>query len=117
MIFDFASYPGHFLPSPCLGKYITRDVCGISEVFDCAKIGTTPRNPQWANSIKCIINNLFNAEWEEDIKSKSSLIDYCRIKSSPGLELYLLDDIDFLGASIKFKLRSNTLPLEMKVSK
>ena len=33
------------------------------------------------------------------------------------MENYLLDKTDFYGASLKFKIRSNTLPLENKLSK
>ena len=33
------------------------------------------------------------------------------------METYLLDKTDFYGASLKFKIRSNTLPLEKKLSK
>ena len=39
------------------------------------------------------------------------------IKESPCLETYLLDKTDFHAAALKFKLRSNTLPLERKLSK
>ena len=91
--------------------------CDLTNVIDCAKIGMLPRNPRWANSIKGTINNIFNKEWIEDVKSKSSLIDYSNIKYTPHMEIYLLDKTDFYGASLKFKIRSNTLPLEHKVSR
>ena len=91
--------------------------CNLNDVAECAKNGKTPSNPQWANSMKRRINNIFNTEWVDDIQSKSSLHDYRGIKYTPGLENYLMDTTDFYGASLKFKIRSNTLPLEHKVSR
>jgi len=43
------------------------------------------------------------------------LTDYRVFKDLPGLENYLLDCTDFYDASLKFKLRSNTLPLERRI--
>ena len=76
-----------------------------------------PDNPNWIYLIKRTLNDNFNTEWDIDVNSKSSLTNHRSIKPTPGLETYLLDKVDFHGASLKFKLRSNTLPLEYKVSK
>ena len=46
---------------------------------------------------------------EELVNNKSSLKHYAKFKINPGLENYLLDRRGFYGASMKFKLRSNTL--------
>ena len=94
------------------------DKCSVSNnIIYCAKTGRSPDNPHWVNSIKSTLSNIFVSNWEDDIASKSSLHDYQRIKFTPGMENYLLDNSDFYGASLKFKARSNTLPLESKVSK
>ena len=69
------------------------------------------------NSIKCIINNISVEDWKEEAQSKSSLADYVTIKENLCMESYLLDKTDFYGASLKFKLRSNTLPLDHRIKK
>ena len=81
------------------------------------KLEPPPQDPHWVNSIKWSIRNIFEKEWKEDALTKSSLIDYLKIKDTPCLESYLLDQIDFYGASLKFKIRSNTLPLDGKISR
>ena len=42
------------------------------------------------------------------------LNEYVKFKSISILEDYLLDKLDFYGASLKFKARSNTLALDRK---
>ena len=42
------------------------------------------------------------------------LNEYVQFKSISILEDYLLDKLDFYGASLKFKARSNTLALDRK---
>ena len=91
--------------------------CDLNDVIDCAKVGKSPRNPHWAHSIKSIIYNIFSNEWKEEALTKSSLTSYLIIKDTPCMEKYLLDATDFHGASLKFKIRSNTLPLDSKISK
>lgn len=91
--------------------------CNLNDVIDRAKVGTTPRNPHWVRSIKYTLFDISNNEWKEEAKSKSSLINYLTIKDSPCMENYLLDKTDFYGACLKFKIRSNTLPLDHRVSK
>ena len=64
-------------------------------------------------------NNQFlrvNVLWYEDACQKSSLADYIQFKRVHFLEDYLLDKLDFYGASLKFKARSNTLALDRKLS-
>ena len=51
-------------------------------------------------------------KWLGSAMTNSSLKDYVSLfKSKPGLEDYLVCKLDFYGASMKFKARSNTLPL------
>ena len=91
--------------------------CNLHDIIDCAKTGKNPEDPHWANSIKCIINNISVEDWKEEAQSKSSLADYVTIKENLCMESYLSDKTDFYGASLKFKIRSNTLPLDHKIKK
>ena len=91
--------------------------CNLHDIIDCAKTGKNPEDPHWANSIKCIINNISVEDWKEEAQSKSSLADYVTIKENLCMESYLLDKTDFYGASLKFKIRSNTLPLDHRIKK
>ena len=61
-------------------------------------------------------DQLVSHNWYDSACQKSSLDLYIKFKKSPYLERYLLDKLDFYGASLKFKARSNTLPLERKLS-
>lgn len=90
---------------------------GIHDIFECALTETNSMNPHWARSIKMLNYDRFSRKWMEGAKSKSSLSDYITLKSSPGLEQYLLDKTDFTGVSLKFKLRSNTLQLDNRICK
>ena len=54
--------------------------------------------------------------WYDNTCQKSSLSDYIKFKRTPVLEDYFLDILDFYGASLKFKARSNTLALGKKIS-
>ena len=47
-------------------------------------------------------------------QEKTSLNDYLQFKDVVILEEYLLDNTDFYGCSLKFKARSNTLPLDYR---
>ena len=49
------------------------------------------------------------------MRERSSLKDYLQFKKDVQLEEYLLDKTDFFGCSLKFKARSNTLPLEHRI--
>ena len=91
--------------------------CDLSDIIDSVKFGMTPEDPSWANSIKNVIKKISIDEWLNEARSKSSLKDYIKFKDCPSLESYLLDKTDFYGASLKFKLRSSTLPLDCKLSK
>ena len=98
----------------------TQDIlnsCDFYDVLDCAKTGRSPEDPFWANSIKHRIHNVSVVAWQDEVNTKSCLIDYRTVKDYPCMENYLLDKTDFYGASLKFKIRSNTLPLEYKLSK
>ena len=83
--------------------------CGMDFMFNkvsnCNKIKTYTRN-----CINISINN-FHSKWYENVRTKSSLSDYALIKDKPYLEDYLLNILDFYAASLKFKARSNTLPI------
>ena len=75
------------------------------------------RNRNWINEfVKISIDNA-NKRWLDSAKCKSSLRDYILIKRKPSLENYLLCKQDFYGAAMKFKARSNTLPLNSRVHK
>jgi hypothetical protein len=99
----------------CIKNILTK--CDLNDVIECSKFDINPCNPHWAHSIKCTINKIFHTEWKADVQSKSSLADYLTIKDTPCMEKYLLDKTDFYGASLKFKIRSNTLPLDRKISR
>ena len=86
----------------------------ITNILDNARIGDVPITSQWVTSFKYIINENYVKFWHDEINRKSSLKDYASIKCCPGLENYLLDKTDFHGASLKFRLRSNTLPLDRR---
>ena len=60
------------------------------------------------------VNNS-NDKWLVSAMAKSSLKDYVLYKRKPSLETYLLCKLDFNGAAIKFKARSNTLTLNSRV--
>jgi len=92
---------------------------GYHDILENARISmiSDTSNLHWAASVKEINCNIFVNNWREDVYSKSSLHDYCTLKDQPGLENYLLDSTNFYGASLKFKLRSNTLPLERRIRK
>ena len=47
----------------------------------------------------------------------TSLQEYATLKLKPKLENYLIDKTDFEGVALKFKVRSNTLPLNNRTSK
>jgi hypothetical protein len=58
---------------------------------------------------------MYELLWYDNAKSKSSLNDYVLFKNQIKMEHYLLDNLDFYGVSLKFKARSNTLPLNGRV--
>jgi len=110
---DFSKLRYKFLN--CVRSVLSK--CDLNDVIDCAKVGSTPCNPHYASSIKSDMYNIFKDEWKEEVKSKSSLADYSIIKDTVCMESYLLDKTDFYGASLKFKIRSNTLPLDYRISR
>jgi hypothetical protein len=89
----------------------------INNIIDNARIGDVPNTSQWVKSFNYAINENYVQFWHDEIGRKSSLKDYATFKCCPGLENYLLDKTDFQGASLKFRLRSNTLPLDRRTSK
>jgi len=70
----------------------------------------------WVRSFQNAHRDHYNSNWYNTACSKSSLIDYVCFKNQPYLENYLLDKLDFYGVSLKFKARSNTLPLNGRVA-
>ena len=73
-------------------------------------------NEAWLNVFNNIHDRKAKRNWYDSACQKSSLSNYVGFKMSPQLEQYLLDKLDFYGASLKFKARSNTLPLDRKLS-
>lgn len=71
-----------------------------------------PTNSNWIKSFKNVNNLLDIEQWYNGAKDKSSLNDYTTFKYNIEQEWYLLDKCDFYASSLKFKARSNTLPLE-----
>ena len=71
----------------------------------------------WVNPLLNRVKEVTFADWREDLEKKSSLTDYASLKETIALENYLLDKIDFEGVALKFKVRSNTLPLDSRVSR
>ena len=69
----------------------------------------------WIKTFNNISVDNYNNKWLVSAMSKSSLKDYVLYKRKPSLESYLLCKLDFYGAAIKFKARSNTLPLNSRV--
>ena len=74
-------------------------------------------NETWLNTFNRTHDQFVSHNWYDSAFQKSSLDLYIKFKKSPYLERYLLDKLDFYGASLKFKARSNTLPLERKLEK
>ena len=81
----------------CCMKSVLEDVsnCDNSHFLDCVDLS---------------ISN-FYTQWRENTKVKSSLLYYTEMKDRPSLENYLLSNLDFYAASLKFKARSHTLPI------
>lgn len=73
-------------------------------------------NKELFDTLKHTQDERLSRLWYEDACQKSSLMNYVQFKKHPALESYLLDKLDFYGASLKFKARSNTLPLDRKIS-
>ena len=86
--------------------------CGMSHIFN---VNPPTRNIKWINYFMNTSENIANDKWLLSASSKSSLTDYVLIKSKPYLENYLLCKVDFYGAALKFKARSNTLPLNARI--
>ena len=75
-----------------------------------------PIIPTWVKSHFKEVNAKVNeCNWYNIARSKYSLNNYVMFKNSLVLEEYLLDKSDFYGASLKFKARSNTLPLNGRI--
>ena len=91
------------------------DMCGSENIIENIRKGQDPTNPRWATSVIHEMYYVFEQRWLEEVNNKSSLKHYAKFKINPGLEKYLLDRTGFYGASMKFKLRSNTLPLDRRI--
>ena len=85
--------------------------CDMDHIIRCE----TPADTNWVNIFKRINNIVCNNEWFINVLDKSSLKDYAYFKNVIHLEEYLLDKTDFYGCSLKFKARSNTLPLQYRI--
>jgi hypothetical protein len=80
--------------------------CGMDHVFYDMTITNT-----WINNFPNFLMDNAYRKWSSNALSKSSLLNYNLIKNRPHLEDYLLCNVDFYAASLKFKARSNTLPV------
>ena len=80
--------------------------CGMDFIFE-----NTLYNHQWTRNCINISTSNYQNKWLNSVLSKSFLSDYVLLKSKPELEQYLLCNLDFHAASLKFKARSNTLPI------
>jgi len=93
----------------------------IRSALDNCKLGNvfkydSAANPHWVKSYFKRRNcQMYECLWYDNAKSKSSLNDYVMFKTDLRMEDYLLDNSDFNGVSLKFKARSNTLPLNGRV--
>ena len=80
--------------------------CGMDHIFK-----DNMYSRYWINKFKSLSINNSNNKWLNNALSKSSIKDYLLCKNKPSLENYLLCKLDFYGAALKFKARSNTLAL------
>ena len=110
---DFNTLRFRFLN--CVKKSMTS--FGLEHIMNDVCTNGMTSNPYWANPIKKLSDDIFAKQWYEEMCQKSSLTDYVMFKNEPVLECYLLDSTDFNGACLKFKLRSNTLPLDRRISR
>jgi hypothetical protein len=88
--------------------------CGFDHVLP--SIYEANSNLAWFRSFVNINRQQCHVNWYNNACSKTSLHDYICFKNQPSLESYLMDKNDFTGASLKFKARSNTLPLNGRTS-
>lgn len=96
----------------------TLDKCGDLNMFEnIFNFDNFTFNSFSVRNIDTHVADSYKTEWVNNINQKSSLKDYSKLKFTPSLEKYLLDKTNFLGASLKFKLRSNTLPLDGRTCK
>jgi hypothetical protein len=85
--------------------------CGMDHIFK----DNLYNSRYWINHFTNISIDNSNNKWSHSATLKSSLNDYVLFKSKPSLEDYLLCNLDFNGATIKFRARSNTLQLNGRV--
>jgi hypothetical protein len=85
--------------------------CGLDHLFSKEE----PFNSNWVQSFLCIQKELNDKTWSDNASNKKTLINYCKYKDKPSFENYLLDATDFYGSSLKFKIRTSTLPLEYNI--
>jgi hypothetical protein len=81
--------------------------CGMDHVFNDMLTNAN----KWVSNFNYILEDNNNRNWLNNVRSKSSLLNYVLFKTKPYLEDYLLCNNDFYAASLKFKARSNTLSL------
>ena len=82
---------------------------GFCQIF--RSVYNLDNHASWFRSFQDANQDHCNRNWYNITCNKSSLSDYIRFKNKPYLENYLIDKLDFYGVSLKFKARSNTLPL------
>ena len=86
----------------------------ILEKYDLNENFNMEPQHHWLRSFKDEISLDNDTDWFEKAKKKTTLNDYIKFKNAPCLEYYLLDKVNFKGANLKFKARTNTLDLEGK---
>ena len=112
---DFDKLKYKFL-SNCIDIFAKcTDIDLFNHVFD--TVNLTFKSSFSVSTVKRYVSESYKSEWSNQISQKISLNEYSKLKLAPKLEKYLLEKTNFYGASLKFKLRSNTLPLDCKTYK
>lgn len=91
---------------------LTLEECDMVHILN-----TIVPSNRWVNICSERLKTIDHTNLLNQAKEKSSLWYYVNLKSSHNLETYLLDKTDFYGVNLKFKARSNTLPLNSRTSR
>jgi hypothetical protein len=76
-----------------------------------------PTNNVWSNDCCERIKSIDFTNLMNQASTKSSLSHYIDLKPYHHMESYLLDETDFIGVNLKFKVRSNILALNSRTYK
>jgi len=94
-----------------------KDILNVCNINHQILNGNATPTKNWSNSCSDIIKNHDFRKLIDQAKNKFSLANYVNLKSYRCIEPYLLDQVDFQGVNLKFKARSNTLPLNNRTCK